>query len=272
MTEQSTIEPLDAGDSAASVESQSFPGRSLRKAREEKGLSLVEVAQALKFSVRQIEALESDDYRTLQGATFVRGFIRAYARLLRIAPEPLLLCLNATAPQTEVEISIPANMGEATPRPFMERHQKAMIVALAMMTALAIAAYLWTREEAPATDASPAPAAVSNAPSESAVAVGSAVTAEPVAVDQLAPAAVPVPGEKQLLLEFDARSWVEIKDAEKRIILTGEFPQGTRQTVNGRPPFQLWVGKASGVRVSSGEQKIDLLPYARDDVARLTVD
>ena len=71
-----------------------LPGETLRQAREQKGLTLGEVSGALKFSIRQIEALENDDFQQLQGKTFLRGFIRAYARLLKLAPDPLLEMLG----------------------------------------------------------------------------------------------------------------------------------------------------------------------------------
>jgi cytoskeleton protein RodZ len=77
---------------------------------------------------------------------------------------------------------------------------------------------------------------------------------------------------RQLVFVFQDKSWVEVKDAAQRIIFTGEHPAGSRQSVTGKAPFQLWVGKASGVKVFDGEREIDLKPYARDEVARLTID
>ena len=77
---------------------------------------------------------------------------------------------------------------------------------------------------------------------------------------------------RQLVLTFSDKSWVEIKDASQRVILSGEFPGGDRQVATGKPPFQLWVGRASAVHVQDGEREIDLKPHARDEVARLTVD
>jgi cytoskeleton protein RodZ len=77
---------------------------------------------------------------------------------------------------------------------------------------------------------------------------------------------------RQLVLTFSDKSWVEIKDASQRVILSGEFPGGDRQVASGKPPFQLWVGRASAVRILDGEREIDLKPHARDEVARLTVD
>ncbi len=59
-------------------------GRKLRAAREAAGLSLADVAQSLKFTPRQIELLEADDYAALPGMTVVRGFIRSYAKLLKM--------------------------------------------------------------------------------------------------------------------------------------------------------------------------------------------
>ena len=91
-------------------------------------------------------------------------------------------------------------------------------------------------------------------------------TAAPQAVAELAP------GERRITLDFSDRSWVEIKDAKQQIILTGEFPGGTHQAVNGKPPFKLWIGRASSVSIQYGDKKVDLAASARDDVARLTLE
>ncbi|HEY6868910.1 MAG TPA: helix-turn-helix domain-containing protein, partial [Novosphingobium sp.] len=112
-----------------------LPGRRLREAREALGLTCHDVAQALKFSARQVEALERDDYSSLQGATFVRGFIRSYCRFLKLDPEPLLGLLTRDAPQETPEIVAPSNMGEATPRPFAERNRKWLVAAALLMLA-----------------------------------------------------------------------------------------------------------------------------------------
>ena len=59
-------------------------GTLLRSAREAAGLSLDAVAQQLKLAPRQVRALEESDFAKLPGRTFVRGFVRNYARLLRL--------------------------------------------------------------------------------------------------------------------------------------------------------------------------------------------
>lgn len=70
---------------------------------------------------------------------------------------------------------------------------------------------------------------------------------------------------------FKGLSWVEVRDASNKVILSGEFPAGTKKTVTGRPPFKLWLGQASAVSVSYGLQPIDLQPHTRAGIARLTV-
>jgi cytoskeleton protein RodZ len=69
-------------------------GTALKAARERAGMSLGEVADRLKLSIRQLEAIEHDDFQQLPGATFVRGFVRNYARFLRLDPEPLMARLE----------------------------------------------------------------------------------------------------------------------------------------------------------------------------------
>jgi cytoskeleton protein RodZ len=73
-------------------------GTALKAARERAGMSLGEVADRLKLSIRQLEAIEHDDFQQLPGATFVRGFVRNYARFLRLDPEPLMARLEQHFP------------------------------------------------------------------------------------------------------------------------------------------------------------------------------
>lgn len=71
-------------------------GKTLREARERAGLSVADVAHQIKFAPRQIEALEADDFQNLPEMTFLRGFVRSYAKVLNMDAQPLL----ATLPQT----------------------------------------------------------------------------------------------------------------------------------------------------------------------------
>lgn len=55
-------------------------GEQLRFAREERGISLREISDQTRISVRYLELIESNDYKRLPGGIFNRSFVKAYAR------------------------------------------------------------------------------------------------------------------------------------------------------------------------------------------------
>lgn len=73
-----------------SAEAEWSVGQALRAAREARGESLADVAYALRLAQRQVEAMELEHFDELPGPTFVRGFVRNYAKYLGIDAEPLL--------------------------------------------------------------------------------------------------------------------------------------------------------------------------------------
>ncbi len=67
----------------------------LSNERVKRGISIQEAADYLKLSRKQVEALENDDYSSLPGTTFVRGFMRNYAKFLELDLEPIMAWLSA---------------------------------------------------------------------------------------------------------------------------------------------------------------------------------
>ncbi len=91
-----------------------FPplGAVLAAARQAKSLSLQAVSDTLRLSLKQIGALESDDFSALPQPMATRGFIRNYARLLELDAEPLLNSYRLRVPDNtptslNVQTSIP---------------------------------------------------------------------------------------------------------------------------------------------------------------------
>jgi cytoskeleton protein RodZ len=62
-------------------------GPYLRELREQKGISLDEVARATRIAPRYLEALEADEHAALPERVFTKGFIRAYCQVLGEAPD-----------------------------------------------------------------------------------------------------------------------------------------------------------------------------------------
>jgi cytoskeleton protein RodZ len=71
---------------------------------------------------------------------------------------------------------------------------------------------------------------------------------------------------------FDQDSWVEIKDRAGNTIFGQLTAAGSRRSVSGERPLTVVVGNAAGVRLFQGDKSIDLAPYTRVDVARLTLE
>jgi cytoskeletal protein RodZ len=59
-------------------------GENLRRERELRGVTLAELANATKINPRYLRALEEDQYETLPGGIFGRGFVRSIARYMNL--------------------------------------------------------------------------------------------------------------------------------------------------------------------------------------------
>ena len=65
-------------------------GTLLREAREARGVTLADAQEATKINSRYLEALEDGRYDALPSEVHVKGYLRNYARYLRLDPKPLL--------------------------------------------------------------------------------------------------------------------------------------------------------------------------------------
>jgi len=263
-----------------------LPGCRLRELREARGLSLVEVSRSLKFSPRQIEALECDDFEKLPGTTVIRGFIRSYAKILKVEAEPLLAMLEQQLPVPPVQIQMPETTGTAMP----ESGERSQILSLwAGLSAVAVALVAlifyvdWSKwlpkfEKTPHTqEMQPKglvqvepPSLVQVEPPLPRIEQPAAIEASTPVAPSPAPSSID-PNMRQMVFDFEGKSWVEVKDGAHRVIFAQINEPGTRQVVIGKPPFSVVIGNAASVKVQYEERLIDLEPHTKVDVARLTV-
>lgn len=73
-------------------------GERLKRAREERGLTLKEAARQLALKAEVLEALEECRFDRLPEPPLARGYLRRYALLLGLDPEPLLALYPASPP------------------------------------------------------------------------------------------------------------------------------------------------------------------------------
>lgn len=286
-------------------------GERLAAARNQLGLSVAEVARQLRLSMSQIDALETDDHGRLPGKTFLRGFIRNYAKLLQIDPEPLLALCNPVLPQA-LPIAMPVSRIEFGSKrrlmPFGDRPDKnwkkyfvsagLSVVVLSLVWGgyvLFQGRSLSSGETVKSTGEGTM--ALSLPPSEFKPPVPPEInpvneTALPLPPEAVAAPVVPVPAEatvsapvsspasltvadiggQQLQFAFDADSWVEVKDKNAKVISYQLNPKGVPLIVRGNPPFYLVIGNAAHVKLTYNEKPVDLVPYIKVNVARLTIE
>lgn len=300
MSEQVNIENAVGDDSAVAVEQP--VGEKLRQAREALGLQVGDIAQTLKLGSRQVEALESGDWQHLPGQTFIRGFVRNYARLVQVDSAPLMLQLDAVlekpADNLAIQDSRPASMpqsgGTASRRDRVVVLIGAILVVLASLIYFLIPADLgplhdgmqallnsMSRKEAPA----PAPAAPVADPvfppgatpqqimNPQALAPAETTPPPPAAAQaDAAPAAASVATAPQMRFRFDKESWLEVRDRDNKVVFSQRLAAGTEQVLSGQGPLSLTIGYAPGVRVFWHGQAIDLAPHTKGDVARLVLE
>lgn len=265
----------DAGTVGASVEIG--PGRMLAQLRGEQKLSVADVAQRLKYGARQIEALEAEEFEKLPGATFVRGMVRGYAKLLDADPQHLLDALDQRYAPGEIDLDL---RDKGIPFVRSGRRGTWIYLALSVLVFAGVAgvlyewrtgAFPWAQfgRKAPPQPQPSKPLPVETPavlPPEAPAMVSSAPEQPPVAQPQQAP-----PNEGRIQLQFGSQSWVEIKEQDGKTLMSQLNSPGTRSVVVGRPPLFLVIGNAADVRLVYNDKPVDLKPYIQIEVARLTL-
>ncbi|HLB16257.1 MAG TPA: helix-turn-helix domain-containing protein [Burkholderiales bacterium] len=267
----------DQPQETAAAAAPSSPGRALAAARQARGMTVTEVALRLKFSPRKIEALEADRYDALPGPTMVRGMIRGYARLVGLDPKPLVGALQRELGEGPSTMAMrPQAMDVPFPRE--PRRGSFVYVLLSAVVVIAVASVVleWVLRPDTPPAVAPRPAQQIPAPAPAAPVVAPAPEAPPVSVVMMeqspeAQLRAAILAGKRIEMVFNEESWVEIRDAEGRIVFSQLNAAGTRRKVEGVAPFSLVIGNAAGVKLRYNDAEIDLAPYTRTDVARLTL-
>jgi cytoskeletal protein RodZ len=76
-------------------------GEKLKLAREERGISISEVAEQTRISAHYLQCIENDDYRTLPGGIFNKGFVKSYAKYVGVDEQEALQDYARIVAQTE---------------------------------------------------------------------------------------------------------------------------------------------------------------------------
>ncbi|MCB1007973.1 MAG: helix-turn-helix domain-containing protein [Acidobacteria bacterium] len=246
-------------------------GAWLRSQREARGVSLRDIADSSKISLRYLEALESDRMDVLPAPVFAKGFLREYARVVGLDPDEAvnlyLLARSESEPEPSLEEPVATTRRSAAPSTL----GYGLLLALAVVLFVGLAALLsyYAKHHREANRPAPSPelvatfaAPVRAQPTEIAAPVdlAPAPTAEPTAAAEVAQ------GPLEISLEFSDDCWVELVvdgtrraselraggetlqvEAESYVLLTLGNAAAVRVEVDGRP-FALPTGASKVVR------------------------
>ena len=286
-------------------------GALLRARRLELGMSHGDVAALVKLPPRRIAAIEEERWEELPEGPYLRGFLRNVARALQLDAAILVDRVDQHRVRSRNPDSIlvaPGSTHATLPRrsgPIEARHSGRALIYGAFVFALIAALIAWSgtasfdravtggkaliAAQSGGASATPpnVPAKVDATPSvpgaEASVAAdgplpttaaapeaGGASNTAPVNANAAASSA-PATAEGALSFHFNEPSWVEVRAADGKVLLKQLNDAGSDQQLGGEPPFTLIVGNAKGVALQFRGKPVDLVPYTRSAVARLTL-
>jgi cytoskeleton protein RodZ len=149
MSETGSTMSSEWAEQPAAPDNHGVPGRTLAAQREAIGWTVEQVADQLKLAVRQVVALEAGDYASLPSPAVVRGFVRAYAKIVKLDPMPLVaqIALEAPGPTDATGTTVrrepkPASFAEVR-FPSSGKRASLPIVPIAIVLVVAAGAAAW---------------------------------------------------------------------------------------------------------------------------------
>lgn len=233
------------GDDATSF------GEWLRQQREIRGLSLREIVDSTKISMRYLEALETDRFDRLPAPIFARGFLRQYAQYVGLDSDDVVnFYLQASGEEEKPDEMQTVVQDTSGSRVFF-----VWIAALLLLLLVALLAYGAYRhfgergdlvKRGAAADRDPAPPMAAPAP-------------------RAAPELPPAPKETssegvetlEVTLAFTGECWVEARVDGKRVLSELRI-QGESIQLQADRRVELTLGEPGNVRVEVNDRPFDL--------------
>lgn len=238
------------------VQSESY-GRYLQAARLAKGISLEQVAAQTRVGIRVLEAIEHEDFRRLPPETFLKGFLRAFAKVVGVDGEEAVHRYAAhrlMARKVESVGCEPRQGRLGATGSFL-----IVLVLLALLVAVQLAG--WHCLHRAPSEPRPAGALTTPDPFEATPAAGSLPDAQP-----LAPA--PGPALKLYVTALES-TWVKVVTDQGT---PGEYTlrAGQQLKLEARRHFNLLIGNAGAVKLTLNDQPV-AVPGKRGEPVNLNL-
>jgi cytoskeleton protein RodZ len=206
-------------------------GERFRAAREARGASLSDVADQIRIRSVYLSAMEQENWDAIGAPVYIRGFLRTYARYLKLDPEEAVAEFNATLPEPPRPNSVEPERNPAS------RSRGLLLIWIAGTVAVLLVAFVVYNELALRSE-------------QGAVAVASAAPTAATSASPSPPAPSPTPtlgGTSSLALVLSAPSWLRVT-VDGNVSMEGTFPAGTSRTFHGKNAL-VRIGNAGGVEI-----------------------
>lgn len=269
----------------ANLDPQHGSGSMLAAARKQQQKTIEEIADQLNLSLTQVKTIELDQTDGLPEPTYVRGYIRGYAKLLGLNPDEVLQnYLNPNWQKTSNLNDIPKGIGTTTPD--SESRFFTPVKTILLLSVLGAVAYFWytgafskitasnpntssTSEllspskpsVSPALSSSSPPSAVAVIPASSETSSDSPITSEVVSAII----------ENQLALSFSDTSWIDIRDDNDVRLAYKSYAAGEILDVSSELPLRVFIGNAAGVSVEYNGLPFDISQHREGVYAKFVV-
>ena len=245
-------------------------GALLKAKRTEKNIAIGEVAERLKFSAKQIESLESGDYKGLPEPIFVKGFIKTYGRFLGLDTDQVTSLLNEVFPSQVSAVPAATATENQTSLNFQDQKKSKSFpkwLPLVVVAALVVGAvYLWqsksteqNRQQEKSTlevgDVAQPQLATDNV--QVVPMKASATASAPVSASAPAAASAAV-ADGSIQIKVRYRSNLIVTDADGTPLHSGIVASNSSHEFKGKAPYQVRIGYATGSEISFNGQAIDI--------------
>lgn len=117
-------------------------GPRMKRAREARGITLRQIAENTKLSVRALEALERNDISQLPGGIFSRAFVRSYASEVGMDPEQSVKDFITQFPHDSVTIGTPHEPPDIDNEP-RERRRLGVLTTILIVVVVVAAGWFY---------------------------------------------------------------------------------------------------------------------------------
>lgn len=220
-------------------------GQELKRERELRGISLKEIADSTKISLRFLRALEDDQLDMLPGKFFTKGIIRSYAKYLGLEEEAVLnKYYEDSLEKQEAEAIEKKNKKplKLIPKDVKKFLQYIILIVILILIALSLYLYLPKKEHATSLDQTEVPALQQREKLTSAF------------LNNLGRQALRT--KKEILLEiyFLDKTWIQVY-ADGQLTLNGIKNSGQKAAIKASKEIILHLGNAGGLTYTINHQQ-----------------